>query len=207
VKPGFRIDLSWPKLPAERIVWWSEPDLVVTLVPSDSDYEIAVEIRYGDDGVPVVTGVAVRHHEREGVLPKDVRRQRLAPAVSAALAVAATHPIPHATKSPHGGRPVNVVTEIHYDSGDASTDSMNIARRVLVPRGRPQHGKSEKFYIEIAQSHREFSELGRSPVREIARIKGVPENTVHQWVHRSRKLGEEHPNAGFLEPSPRKRRV
>jgi transposase len=38
--------------------------------------------------------------------------------------------------------------------------------------------------------------MGISPVKEIARRKRVSENTVHQWVHRARKLD-------FLEPSTR----
>jgi hypothetical protein len=70
------------------------------------------------------------------------------------------------------------------------------ARKVLVPRVRPQRGKAASFYKEIADAYRQLAASGVSPVKEIARRKRVSENTVHQWVHRARKLK-------FLEPSPR----
>ena len=63
------------------------------------------------------------------------------------------------------------------------------AEKVLIPRGRPHRGKSRKFYEEIGAAHREYTLKGLSPAKEIARRKGAPENTVHQWFHRCRLMG------------------
>jgi hypothetical protein len=163
---------------------------------------------------------------RTHVAPRDIQRLPLARVVRAALAAAATlewaaKPVslrdlmPSESEPPdeHGirrgssipGRPA----QIAYDPAERGErypvpphlEWADTARKVLVPRGRPRRGKAASFYKEVANSYRElaYTGTGASPVKEIARRKRVSENTVHQWVHRARKLG-------FLDPSPRTKR-
>ena len=186
--------------------WWTDPDLVVSIFEEGVEYVVAVEIRRDADGAPFVSGVAVRPKhpgggDRRTVSAQVIRRRPLAKVLKAALAAAAT--VDDAS-IPDG-------EWVHfYDPGDdpkwraiAESDDREsaaraavAARKVLVPRGRPQRGRSTGFYKEIARAHRQFSLDNRSPVKAIATRKRVSENTVHQWIHRARKLG-------FLEPSPR----
>jgi len=193
--------------------WYSDPDLVITVFPSDSDYAIAVELVRPSDGPPFATGVAVRRvhmlsgplEEPTDVSPRDVQRLPLAAIVRAALAAAATAP----EEPPAGGRGEAIrgrVGYIVYDPGDERREKyqdvpwVEEARKILVPRGRPKHGKSTAYYRDLAGSYRELAKAGySSPVKEIARRKQVSENTVHQWIHRARHLG-------FLEPSSRSKR-
>jgi hypothetical protein len=85
------------------------------------------------------------------------------------------------------------------DRGFSSAQELVTAGKILVPRGRPHKARAASFYKEIAESYREFAAAGLSPVKEIARRKHVPKNTVHQWIYRARQLK-------FLEPSPRSKR-
>lgn len=156
---------------------------------------------------------------RTHVAPRDIQRLPLARIVRAATAAAATiewdakpvslEPLLSELGPPdeHGNRsgpPIPGRPAIAYDPGKRrerypvppGMQWADTARQVLVPRGRPQRGKAALFYKEIADSYRELAFTGASPVKEIARRKRVSQNTVHQWVHRARKLG-------FLDPSPR----
>jgi hypothetical protein len=157
---------------------------------------------------------------RTHVSPRDIQRMPLARMLQAAVAAAselewAAKPVSlddlvsEAKLSPpdkHGERrvPIPGRHSIVYDRGEPreahpvrpELQWAETARKVLLPRGRPRRGKAASFYKEIATSHRAFAAAGLSPVKEIARRKRVSENTVHQWVHRARKLK-------FLEPSPR----
>jgi hypothetical protein len=82
-----------------------------------------------------------------------------------------------------------------------SIEPVSDLSKILLPRGRPAGGeRSTKFYLEIANAHRQIEQLGESPAKVIARRKRVSENTAHQWIHKARQHG-------FLEPSPRSRKV
>jgi hypothetical protein len=60
--------------------------------------------------------------------------------------------------------------------------------RILVPRGRPQRGRSVKFYCDLLKAARAFEKQGLSPAKEIAQRKeGVSPNLVHQWLHVARR--------------------
>jgi hypothetical protein len=155
------------------------------------------------------------------VSPRDIQRMPLSRMLQAAVAAAselewAAKPISFddllsdAALSPpdeHGrrwGGPIPGRPAIVYDPGGGGErypvsphlQWADTARKAMVPRGRPQRGKSASFYKEIGDAYRNLAASGASPVKEIARRKSVSENTVHQWVHRARKLK-------FLEPSPR----
>jgi hypothetical protein len=139
--------------------------------------------------------------ERTNVSPRDIQRLPLARMMAAALAAAAAAERPaDVPRLPSGAQPGR--GQIAFDPGDnprwAESGPLwaREARRVLIPKGRPQRGKSARFYSEIAKAHRELAAAGVNPVKEIAQRKKVPENTVHQWIHRARRLG-------LLEPSPR----
>ena len=89
----WHLGIEWP-----RRYWYTDPELVLTFLPSDSPYSIAVELRRDDDG-PFITGIAVRRSRfgegwdgksRTHVAPRDIQRLSLAPIVQAALAAAAT---------------------------------------------------------------------------------------------------------------------
>jgi hypothetical protein len=215
------IQAEWRKT-AERY----EPDLIVTVLPQEwrddlGDLAVAVELRHDEDG-PYVVGVAVRRHvlagyngRRTDVSPRAVQRLSLAPIIKAALAFASVTSEPPADEGAgtvpapyHASDWGDSVWATYYDVGHADEWSeagfevppaMAQAGKVLVPRGRPERGKSVAFYRELADTYRAFELQGLSPVKEIARRKRVPENRVHQWVYRARDLK-------FLPPSPRSRR-
>jgi hypothetical protein len=157
---------------------------------------------------------------RTHVSPRDIQRMPLARMLQAAIAAAAelewvAKPVSRsdlmseATLSPPDERgvrsaPIPGRHAIVYDPGERGArypvrpelQWADTARKVLIPRGRPRRGKAASFYKEIAEAYRKLAADGVPPVKEIARRKRVSENTVHQWVHRARKLK-------FLEPSPR----
>jgi hypothetical protein len=201
----------------------SAPEVAVVFFPTDRPYTVSVELRYDPDGAPFVLGVAIRCQypsweewqewrenigwpaagTRPHVSARDIQRFPIAQIVRAALAAAATAKRP----TLENGKPArSQVAAVLADAdpawreqGGRDWDWAEDARKILVPRGRPERGKSAGFYKDIAVSHRKFAAAGKSPVKEIARRKRVSENTVHQWVHRARKLK-------FLEPSPRVKR-
>jgi hypothetical protein len=208
--------LEWPEQ-----IWYTSPQLVVTMFsPEITPYAVAVELRRDEDGSAYVIGVAVRRHayngwdgERTDVSPREIQRLPLSRIVRAALAAAAKAPLER-PPPPQPSRPGETIIplnipgygKLYYDN-DEKSESLGLpvkpawagdARRILVPRGQPRPGKSTEFYKGIAESYRQFAQAGMSPVKEIARRKRKSENTVHQWVHRARKLG-------FLEPSTRSR--
>jgi hypothetical protein len=201
---------DWPE---QR--WWSDPQLVLTAFEKGMSYAVSVELRREAEGAPFfVTGVAVRRHkwadgwsgEPTHVSARDVQRLPLARIVRAALAAASTIERPTGQGIFAGQEAHSIVSYDYRDEKQRERfppeegDWGETARKILVPRGRPERGKSAAFYKEVADAHRQLSAAtGRSPVKEIARRKRVSENTVHQWVHRARQLG-------FLEPSPRSRR-
>jgi hypothetical protein len=184
------------------------PQLAVVAHQTDAPYTVTVELRFDRDGAPFVIGVAVRRQtpwweedgweageERPHVSPRDVQRLPLAGIVRAALAAASAAE----RRTLETGEPVTSETaRVLTDQGE-DWDWAEDARKVLTPHGRPQHGKSAKWYSELADSYRGFARAGKSPVKEIATRKRVSENTVHQWVHRAREIG-------VLEPSPRSKR-
>lgn len=73
-------------------------------------------------------------------------------------------------------------------------------KRLRVPPGAPRRGKSSLFYVKIAELYRDLQRRGEPfPAKEIARLKGVEANTVHQWLLRAREQGH-------LDWSPRAKR-
>lgn len=205
-----------------------EPELVVTVIPQEPGerFAVAVELRHDDDG-PYVTGVAARRHvlagyqgQRTYVSPRDVQRLPLARIVKAALAFASVAAKPRPDeKDPEGfkGFPIPFDTLVEGESSwttyydvthidewrelgfDVPPAMVEVGAKMRLPRGRPKHGKSIDFYRDLAKVYKQCELAGLSPVKEIARRKREPENTVHQWVYRMRRLG-------FLEPSPRSKR-
>jgi hypothetical protein len=222
--PPWTLTASWQNTEAQGR-WYTDPELVVTVIEQergpDGRLAVSVDLRFDEDG-PYVTGIAVRRHhmagyrgERTNVAPRDVQRLPLAKMVSAALAFASTSEKPPPTQflrpdeiaAGWTSRPFDprVEVEMTYYLGAEPPEErwfpeaqpLVDARKILLPRGRPQRGRSVDFYRELAKSYRNLELAGLSPVKEIARRKRVSENTVHQWVHRMRH------ELGFLEPSPR----
>jgi hypothetical protein len=210
----WHISIGWPEKN-----WYSDPDLVITIFPGDSAYAVTVEIVRPENEPPFATGVAIRAvHQFSGALEgrielsmRDIQRLPLTRIVRAAISAAAKAP-PSRPPEPEGqgqrGTPVKGRRSdvVYYDATSERDprfskrpDWLEEARRVLVPRGRPKRGNSARFYRELADMYRELTLRGLAfPVKEIARRKRVPENTVHQWIYRARKLG-------FLEAaSPRR---
>jgi hypothetical protein len=219
---------SWvftAKWPSETHLYG--PELVVSVYqpyqPNGEGLEVAVELRFDDAG-PYVVGLAARTlavmgdpAARRTVSPRDVQRLPLARIVNAVLAFAATveKPTEENDEIREGVGPT--WTEIYPDAtvrtyygvgahdvlweerGFQVPEEMVNAAQVVEPEQLPQPGKPNRgFYKWIAEEHRRHSRDGRSPAKEIAKEKGVPENRVHQWIHRARELGD-------LEASPRSR--
>lgn len=175
-------------------LWWpAEPNLFETVFDYTEPYVVTVGfVRPRPGDVPVPVEVTIRRtfpvsdepyrppSFAEGTEPapfsaRDVRRLPLDRIVRAATAVADHGPLDPASEVP----------------------------KVLLPRGRPTGGeRSIKFYKEVADAYRQiqFAQPDKSPAREIARRKRVPENTVHQWIYKAR-------DKGFLERPPRSRKV
>jgi hypothetical protein len=205
--------------------WFTDPELVLTVIPYQQDDQLAVvvDLRFDDDG-PYVTGIAVRKHPRAGyrgertnVSPRDVQRSSLAPYVRAALAFASTveKPPPPQAHPEEAARGIEVrsfdprvETGWTYNVGDVAEDKLKRgfevsqavldAGQALVPSALPRGQKPPLKWV--ADQHRLHSKTpGLSPAKEIATGLDVPVNRVHQWIHEARK-------AGYLEPSPSSRR-
>ena len=164
----------------ETFNWPAEPDeLVRVWGATDAPYTVDVEFVRDSDGELVPVGVSVRRtyptsrHKKQGsyqfadeavlepLSAVDVRQIPFGRVIRAAMVAAAAGP---------------------EDDIRADVD------RILVPRGRPQRGKSVKFYRDLLKSAHEFQQQGLSPAKEIARRKGVSPNLVHQWLHVARRL-------------------
>ena len=161
--------------------WPIPPEWNVRMRSPDSDYFIDVEIYNDEVDGPIVTGIAVRtgaplKRERkpnpnqpldwqEGadiqpVSPRDVRRLPLATFVRAAQAI---------VRAP-------LLTD----------DEL---KRALRSTGGPGKGYSTRFYRDLLDSVAVLAACGEAhPVRVIAARQDVPENRVHQWLHRARVL-------------------
>jgi hypothetical protein len=203
------------------------PELVVSVYqpyhPRGEGLEVAVELKFDDAG-PYVIGVTARAlavmgdpGARRTVSPRDVQRLPLARIVNAVLAFAATveKPTEESDETREGVGPTltyidpDATVRTYYgvgahdvweERGFQVPAEMIPAAQVVEPEQLPQPGKTSRdFYVWIANEHRRHSARGRSPAKEIAKAKGVPENRVHQWIHRARELGD-------LEASPRSRR-
>ena len=203
---------------------YTDPELEVTMLSPELPYAVSVEFRSDEHG-RYVTGVAMRRHpfasgwrgERTDVLPRDVQRLPLARILRAARAFAATARKPSSRRYSGGleGKPLDprvIACVLYYDVGAADelrergfeqAGELVEAGKVLVPRGRPRRDKSLAFYREILQACRDFEKQGKSPAKEIARIKGVPVNTVYQWRHRARHLESQQDRARHLESQQR----
>jgi hypothetical protein len=147
-----------------------EPGLVHVEL-ADAPYTVTVEVRPSPHGGHYASAVSVRCSGKIHVpiSPREVRRLPLASVVDAALTI--------------------------VDGGDPRR---TMDKKLRAPSGRPQRGRSAKFYKEFAEEYRKFKADGFSPAQEIARRKGVDPNTVHQWAFQARKQG-------FLEPTTRRR--
>lgn len=183
----------WPVPPTEE------------LVVAGDEYVVTIEMRRDSKGAVVPTGVTVRravptekppsrddddgeaylryrmrlrkHGHGRLLWPEDaeplplsateLRRIPFGAYVRAALALA------------EGGRP-----------GKPSIDEAAAeAVRLVLPKGRPERGRSLDFYRGLLRAHDVLVQRGEAhPVRVIARQKGVPENTVHQWLYRAREI-------------------
>ena len=207
-----RIDWFDPRDDGDPGMADSGPELAVTVFPTDAPYNVTVEIRRDADGAPFVIGIAVRRQfpwwedggwmagdERPHVSPRDVQRLPLARIVRAALAAASTAQRPTLSSGEPASSQVAPLFGSASQRERPEEEWAKVARKILVPRGRPQRGKSIPFYQRIADAHRACALAGTSPAKEIARRMNVSENTVHQWVHQARRHK-------LLEPSTRSRR-
>ena len=138
------------------------------LVDHVPDYMVTVKIRH-TDGASGPTGINVwRPDETDRTLSqREVKRLPLDRVVRAALA-AATGP--------------------REQRGSEKWHAL-IAEKIVAPTGKPERGKSTKFYEDIAKAYRAAAANGKNPVKEIARQNGAAANTVHQWIYRARLYG------------------
>ena len=149
----------------------------MTFPVEGTPYCVTVNIapqRVGDEFAPRVSSITIKADPPASVSPRDVRRMRLSTYIEAAVALIAYSP----------------------NARDRAKTAREILAQTRVPRGRPERGRSTDFYRDLARAYQELAAANVRPVPEIARRKRVDENTVHQWIHRARKLG-------FLPPSSR----
>jgi hypothetical protein len=146
-----------------------KPTLVI--IKLAAPYTVTVEVLPSPHGGHYANGVTVRCSDNLHVpiSPREFRRLPLGRCVDTALAVV-------------GGAGLRETAD----------------KKLRAPSGRPERGRSAKFYKEFAEEYRKFKADGFSPAQEIARRKGVNPNTVHQWAFQARKQG-------FLEPITRGR--
>lgn len=151
--------------------------------PENRDgYRITVDVIEAETGAPIVAAVRIERPDGAPVSARDVRRLPLASVFERAKA--ATSVMFDASRDPRAG-----VSGIPGDEIDA--EIRRRLRAVKVPRGGPGAQRSERFYAEILQAHRELLVAGvEHPNVEIARRKRVPRNTVDQWLYRARRLDE-----------------
>jgi hypothetical protein len=213
------VEAKWP-----ADVDMYSPQLLVTAYPRGAEIAVTVELRYDEKG-PYVIGIAARGMVQvipfdpipRSVSPRDVKRLPLARYVDAALAFAATAEKPteendefREGKSPTiTGLYPDATVRTYYavgahsdwrEAGFQVPEEMVVAGQVLVPGDLPKPGRPNRtFYKWIADEHRRHTAAHRSAAKEIASATGAHPNTVHQWIHRARELGD-------LEQSPRSRR-
>jgi hypothetical protein len=171
-------------VPVEALWWPSEPELFETVFDYAAPY--VVTVGFVRDDAPVPVEITVRR-----TFPVSDQGGFLDGAEPEPLSARDVRRLPL-------DRLLRAATAA-ADSGPV--ESAAEVSKILLPRGRPGGGaRSIAFYREIASAHRQIEQLGESPAKAIARRKRVSENTVHQWIHKARLHG-------FLEPSPRSRRV
>lgn len=160
----------------------SRTEEIFSVALDEPRYVVTVELARTPDGEPEPVRVSIG--ARDGRLSlREARRFPLRRIVEAALAWAHE---PLESRGPGWHEP---------------TEGMRAAiRKLSLPRGRPKRGHSAQWYRELADAYKEYQRLGLSPVKEIAKRKGVSENTVHQWIHRMR-----HGPGQFLEKPPPRR--
>jgi hypothetical protein len=137
---------------------------ICTFAFEERPYEVDVTV---EDDLRI-SGVAVRRAEEipGSVSAREIVRLPLSTILRAAIVAA--------TKGLHSHREIDAL--------------------MRAPKGRPERGKSAKFYQELADMYRALVASGEPhPAKEIAKRKRIDDpNTVHQWLHRAR-------NIGFLE--------
>jgi hypothetical protein len=160
----------------------------VRIPVEEGPYTVTVHLDLFEAGIaPRVSAITIEAKPPVSVSPRDVRRMPLSTLVEGAVALL-TREIADPTAP-------NVVG--HQQKGAYILDLVAGERTAArVPRGRPERGHSTDFYRDLARAYSELAAANVRPVPEIARRKRVDENTVHQWIHRARKLG-------FLPPSSR----
>lgn len=138
-------------------------------------YRVVVHLMATGDGpARRVAEIAIASPEGD-VSPRDVRRLPLSTIIEVARDAAA---IAH-----HEQRSTLELSRARSRLTDA-------ARQVDMPRGRPMRGRSAKWYLDLLETYRELQAQGVRPVAAIAKRKGADPNTVHQWIHRARKIEE-----------------
>jgi hypothetical protein len=160
----------------------AEPERVRVRWPTDAPYDVWVGFTRDRNDEPVPVEVTIRrtfptsttkrdgkYQLAEGVEPEpvsavDLRQIPLARVMRAAL-----------------------VAKKRDGLSDERHDELD---RILVPRGRPQRGRSAPFYRELLAAARRLEQGGVSPANEIARRKRVSPNLVNQWLHVARQLEE-----------------
>ncbi len=157
-------------------------------------YAVAVELRLDALDDPVVTGVAVRRR-----VPMKAKGKRAAFEYDAEWPEGA-EPLPVSLRDvrrlPLDRVATAAVVAARQYMKTPAPDRMEPVAKALSVRGRPIGRNKASFYKAVAEKHRRWTLEGRSPAKELAKLKGCPENTAHQWFYKARQLG-------YLEPSPR----
>jgi hypothetical protein len=203
--------------------WPPLPDRSITFPTPDGDHHVTLELVETSEG-PIVVGLAVRRTTPLEPEPpgEDIRPGSTKPALTeeqtarrldyqrrrnkarrdkpgAQLFGAEPRPVSprDVRRLPLGSyvRAAQAIASARFFPVEDYAEDVEKARRILLPRGRPQRGKGTKFYEEIARAYEQLAARGKNPAVEIAKRKSrelgeeISTNTVHQWIFRARGFG------------------
>ncbi len=151
----------------------------VTVSDDEDAAELFVGGVLGDDGRPVITGLALLGHNLNG---NDLRHIPLG-RIQAALASPRRRD--WIAVAPPGLHPLRDLQEVADEGPDYVY--RHDARRARLTR--PDGSNTESFYRLVSEAYTHYAMHSTKPAMEIATEAGVPAATARRWINRARELG------------------
>ena len=145
----------------------------------DGDVQVFVGGVLGDDGKPVITGLALLG---EQLSPGDLRRIPLG-RLQAALGTPRRRE--WLTTTEHHPNPLRELQEVADDPPDQL-----FRRNDQRPRlKRPDGTDPSSFYGQVANAYRQYIQHSNRPASAAISTAGVPVSTARRWINHARELG------------------